>query len=93
MRLTSPGGLDLPCCRRCGKQDYTSADCLFLDIYVPIGATEGQLPVYFYTQGGSFSAKTNPNLNGTGLVIIAVYDMAVIVLNCESHTSSRNSSV
>jgi len=58
----------------------SSEDCLFLDIYAPSNATDlSKLPVYFFIQGGGFNTDSNPNLNGSGLVIAS--DLNIVVVN------------
>ena len=59
-----------------------SEDCLFVNVIAPTNATQtSKLPVYLFIQGGGFGINSNPNINGTGLVIAAEYDMVVVSFN------------
>ncbi|KAF5648867.1 cholinesterase precursor [Fusarium sp. NRRL 25303] len=62
--------------------DTQSEDCLFLNIWAPTKAsTKDKLPVYIYIQGGGFNGNTNPNANGTALVVAGDLDMIVVSIN------------
>lgn len=53
-----------------------------MDIYAPTNATKGsKLPVMFFIQGGGFAANSNPNFNGTGLVLASEMNMIVVTHN------------
>lgn len=59
-------------------------DCLFLDVYAPSNATgDSNLPVYFFIQGGGFNTNSNPNYNGSGLLLAGDLDLIVVTFNCE----------
>ena len=59
----------------------TFEDCLFLDVFAPSGATkQSKLPVFFI-QGGGFNANSNPNLNGSGLIIASGRKIVVVEIN------------
>lgn len=40
-----------------------------------------QLPVYFFIQGGGFNDDSNPNYNGTGIVIASEMNVIVVTFN------------
>lgn len=57
-------------------------DCLFLAVYSPANATStSALPIMFFIQGGGFSADSNGNYNGTGLVETSGMKMMVVRIN------------
>ena len=59
-----------------------SEDCLFINVQAPTNATElSKLPVYLFIQGGGFSTNSNPNINGTGLIMAAKYGIVVVDFN------------
>jgi carboxylesterase type B len=60
-----------------------SEDCLFLDVYAPTGAAANRsnLPVYFFIQGGGFATNSNPNYNGSGLILASDYNIVVVNFN------------
>ena len=71
-------------CLGVGSQDFTaqSEDCLFLDVYAPSNATStSALPVFFFIQGGGYASNSNPNLNGSGLIMAADMQMLVVTFN------------
>lgn len=37
--------------------------------------------MFFFIQGGGFTTNSNPNINGSSLIIAGEYDMVVVVLN------------
>ncbi|OTB00630.1 hypothetical protein M426DRAFT_324182 [Hypoxylon sp. CI-4A] len=62
--------------------DGTSEDCLFIDVFAPTNATqESGLPVFFFIQGGGFNSDSNPNMDGTGLIVASAYSMVVVTFN------------
>ncbi|KAK3382748.1 Alpha/Beta hydrolase protein [Lasiosphaeria ovina] len=64
------------------NRTMTSEDCLFLDVYAPSNATaDSKLPVFFFIQGGGFNGNSNPNLNGTGLVMASQNSIVVVTFN------------
>ncbi|KAK3393415.1 Alpha/Beta hydrolase protein [Podospora didyma] len=64
------------------KRPTTSEDCLFLDVYAPSNATVGsKLPVFFFIQGGGFNSNSDPNLNGTGLIMASQNSIVVVTFN------------
>jgi len=58
-------------------------DCLFLDVYAPSKARNSSelLPVYFFIQGGGFSALANPNYDGTGLLLASNLSIVIVTIN------------
>lgn len=57
-------------------------DCLFMSVYAPSNATSNsKLPVYFYIQGGGFNTNSNPNYNGSGLIMAGEMDLVVVTFN------------
>lgn len=57
-------------------------DCLFLDVYAPSNASDAsKLPVMFFIQGGGFATNSNPNFNGSGLVLASEMNMIVVNFN------------
>jgi cholinesterase len=51
-----------------------------LNVYAPSNVKEHSgLPVFFFIQGGGFNTNSNPNLNGSGIVLAG--DKKVIVVN------------
>ncbi|OAF57595.1 hypothetical protein VC83_05716 [Pseudogymnoascus destructans] len=59
-----------------------SEDCLFLDVYAPTNAKQGEpLPVFIYIQGGGFNSNSNPNYSGVGLVKASDKNIIVITFN------------
>ena len=57
-------------------------DCLLVDVFAPSNATNGtNLPVYYFIQGGAFNSNSNPNYNGTGLVLASDYNIVVVTIN------------
>ena len=56
-------------------------DCLNLDIYAPSNiASQSNLPVYFFIQGGGFNTGT-PTQNGSALVIASGGNIIVVSIN------------
>ncbi|KAF5659577.1 cholinesterase precursor [Fusarium heterosporum] len=59
-----------------------SEDCLFVNVWAPTKASsKDKLPVFIYIQGGGFNVNSNPNANGTKLVIAGDRDMIVVAIN------------
>ncbi|CAD6446434.1 9a1562fc-5002-4a32-8486-2208e186d697 [Sclerotinia trifoliorum] len=58
----------------------TTEDCLFLDVYAPTDASKLH-PVFVYFQGGGFNSLSNPNLNGTSLIVAGDHDIVVVTFN------------
>jgi carboxylesterase type B len=51
-------------------------------VFAPSGATnQSKLPVFFFIQGGGFNANSNPNLNGSGLIIASDMNIVVVEIN------------
>lgn len=60
----------------------TSEDCLFMDVYAPSNATtDSLLPVMVFLQGGGFNSDSDPNFNGTGLIVASAHNMLVVTFN------------
>ncbi|KAJ5915380.1 hypothetical protein N7466_011313 [Penicillium verhagenii] len=84
-QATQHGSLCIPVA---GKRDTavpsnTAEDCLFIDVYAPTEAvtSKASLPVYFFIQGGGFSALSNPNYNGSGLIQASGNNIVVVTFN------------
>lgn len=59
-----------------------SEDCLFLDVYAPTNAKQGNpLPVFILIQGGGFNSNSNPNYSGVGLVKASDKNIIVVTFN------------
>ncbi|KAJ7766182.1 carboxylesterase estA [Mycena metata] len=81
---TSPHG---PICYNLGGAfDPTattlSEDCLFIDVYTPSSASEtAKLPVWFFIQGGGYITNSNPNYNGTEVIVESGGNVVVVNFN------------
>lgn len=65
-----------------GKVKSKSEDCLFVDVQAPSNATvHSNLPVWLYIHGGGFNLDSNKNINGSGLIKAADYNMVVVSFN------------
>ena len=52
------------------------------DIFAPSNSTiRSRLPVYFFIQGGGFNGDSNPNFNGSGLVLASKLNIVVVTFN------------
>jgi len=55
---------------------------LFIDVYAPSNATEySKLPVFFWIQGGGYTANSNANYNGTNLINSSGGNVVVVTFN------------
>lgn len=60
----------------------TNEDCLFLDVFAPTNATAtSKLPVFLFIQGGGFNSNSNPNLNGSSLILASNLSMVLVTFN------------
>ncbi|KAH8898789.1 alpha/beta-hydrolase [Thozetella sp. PMI_491] len=59
-----------------------SEDCLYINVFAPANATTtSKLPVWFFIQGGGYTANSNPNYNGTNVIVKSGYNMVVVNFN------------
>ncbi|KAK0730976.1 Alpha/Beta hydrolase protein [Lasiosphaeris hirsuta] len=72
-------------CLKTNGNPYTTAtseDCLFLDVYAPSNATaQSKLPVFVFIQGGGFNSNSDPNINGTGLIMASNNSIIFVTFN------------
>ncbi|KAJ6121794.1 Carboxylesterase type B [Penicillium capsulatum] len=63
--------------------DKTSEDCLTLNVFTPADAvnSDTKLPVFFWIQGGGFSANSNARYDGSGLVEASGKKIVTVLLN------------
>lgn len=62
--------------------DDMDEDCLFINVFAPSNASsDSGLPVYFFIQGGGFNTNSNPNYNGSGLIMAGDMDLVVVNFN------------
>ena len=53
-----------------------------MDVYAPSNATEiSKLPVFFWIQGGGYTANSNSNYNGTNLINSSGGNVVVVNFN------------
>ncbi|KAJ6104875.1 hypothetical protein N7486_003564 [Penicillium sp. IBT 16267x] len=57
-------------------------DCLFINVWSPSNATvNSKLPVWLYIQGGGYADNSNPNYNGTDVLVHSGQDIVFVNFN------------